>query len=77
MVSQLDRMSLCLVLTGRPSTLVDFLTSRYLVLIPLGREHASTLRIKVGPVRRATPVGESATRVVIDVCVAYKIWLAV
>ena len=59
------------------STLVDFLTSRYLVLIPLGREHTPTLRIEVGTVGRATPIGESATRVVIDVSVAYEIWLAV
>ena len=54
-----------------------FLTSRYLIFIPLGREYTPTLRIKVGTVGRATPVREPATRVVVDVSVAHEVRLAV
>jgi len=55
----------------------EFLTCGYLVLIPLGREHTATLRIKVGTVGRAAPVGERTTRVVIHVSVADEIRFAV
>jgi hypothetical protein len=54
-----------------------FLTGGYLVFIPLGREHTPTLRIKVGTIGCATPIGEPTTRVVIDVSVADKVRLAV
>jgi len=47
------------------------------VFVPLGREHTSTLRIEVGSVGRATPVGKRTARVGIDVCVANKVRLAV
>ena len=47
------------------------------MLIPLGCEDTSALRIEVGTVGRATPVGERATRVVIDISVADEIRLAV
>jgi len=47
------------------------------MLIPLGRERTSTLRIKVGTIGCATPIGEPATRVVIDSPVADEIRLAV
>ena len=57
--------------------MAGFRTSRYLVLIPLGREYLSTLRIEVGAVGRATSVGESAARVVIDGPVAYEVRLAI
>jgi len=47
------------------------------VLIPLGREYAPALRIKVGTIGRATPVGERTTRVVIHVSVADEVWFTV
>ena len=53
------------------------LTSGYLMFVPLGREHASTLRIKVGAVGCAAPVSEPTSRVVIDVSVADEVRLAV
>lgn len=54
-----------------------FPTSGYLVLVPLCREHAATLRIKVGTISRATPVSESTTRIMVDVSVADKVWFVV
>ena len=47
------------------------------MLVPLGREHTTTLRIKVGTVGCPTPVGERATRVVIHVSIADEVRLAV
>ena len=53
------------------------LTCGYLVLIPLGCEHTTTLRIKIGTVGCSTPVSERTTRVVVDVSVTDEVWLAV
>ena len=47
------------------------------MLVPLCREHAPTLRIKVGTVCRATPVSESTTRVIVYVPVAHEVRLAI
>ena len=47
------------------------------MFVPLGREHAATLRIKVGAVGRATPFSKSATRVGICISVANEVRLAV
>ena len=53
------------------------LTSGYLMFVPLCRERTPALRIKVGTIGCPTPIGESATRVIIDTPVADEIWLTV
>lgn len=81
MVPRLDRMTLGYAYSALVETAKShpraFLTGGYLMLIPLGREYASALRIKVGAIGRATPVGESTTRVEIDASVADEVRLAV